>query len=335
MLSYNSQMSGKPKTPPVEESLAEVVEIIARVERAAELDIAERKAEREIERAERKAERAAERAERKAEREIEAKERATERAEREVERAERKAEREREAKERAAERAERKAERAAERAERKAERIAERAERKAEYEREAKERAAERAERDAERKKDAAALDARLKKEEAASKARYERMEEQSAKIRGEWGSHTSDEGEELEDQVYNALDESKQIGDIRLDRVDQKLRNVVDGKSCEYDIVAENGKVTVVLEVKHKLTLSDVRRFAKKHLPLFNQAFPNLARGRDVIGAMAYESIRERKKTVQEALDLGLLLLHAEGKKGLRQVKSVADSGRPADRGK
>ena len=315
----------------MEESLAEVVEIIARVERVAELDIAERKAEREIERAERKAERAAERAERKAEREIEAKERAAERAEREVERAERaaeraerKAEREREAKERAAERAERKAERAAERAERKAERAAERAERKAEYEREAKERAAERAERDAERKAD-----------EAASKARYERMEEQSAKIREEWGGYTSDEGEEMEDQVYNALDESKQIGDIRLDRVDQKLRNVVDGESCEYDIVAENGKATVVLEVKHKLTLSDVRRFAKKRLPLFSKAFPNLARGRDVIGAMAYESIRERKKTVQEALDLGLLLLRAEGKKGLRQVKSVADSGRPADRAK
>ena len=306
MLSYNSQMSRKAKIPPAEVSLAEVLAIIARVERAAERDIAERKAERERE----AKERAAERAERKAEREREAKERAAERAER-------KAEREREAKERAAERAERKAEREREAKER------------------AAERAAERAERDAERKKDAAALDARLKKEEAASKARYERVEAQSAKIREEWGGYTSDEGEELEDQVYNALDESKQIGDIRLDRVDQKLRNVVDGKSCEYDIVAENGKATVVLEVKHKLTLSDVRRFAKKHLPLFNQAFPNLARGRDVIGAMAYESIRERKKTVQEALDLGLLLLRAEGKKGLRQVKSVADSGRPADRGK
>ena len=220
----------------------------------------------------------------------------------------------------AAERAEREAERAERKAEREAERAERKAEREAERKREAAKRAAERAER---------------KAEEAASKARFERIEAQAATIRGEWGSHTSDESEEVEDQVYNALDESKQIGDLRFDHVDQKLRNVVDGKSCEYDIVAENGKVTVVLEVKHKLTLSDVRRFAKKHLPLFNKAFPNLARNKDVIGAMAYQSIRERKKTVQEALDFGLLLLRAEGKKGLRQIKTIADSDRPSKRGK
>ena len=212
------------------------------------------------------------------------------------------------------------AEREAERAEREAERAECKAEREAERKRDAAERKAERAER---------------KREEAASKARFDRIEAQAATIRGEWGSHTSDESEEVEDQIYNALDESKQIGDLRFDHVDQKLRNVVDGKSCEYDIVAENGKVTVVLEVKHKLTLSDVRRFAKKHLPLFNKAFPNLARNKDVIGAMAYQSIRERKKTVQEALDFGLLLLRAEGKKGLRQIKTVADSERPSKRGK
>ena len=281
-------MPRRPKVPPAEVSLAEVLAIIARIERATERDIAERKAERAADRAERKREAA-----------------------------------------------ERKAEREAEHAERKAEREADRAERKREAaEREAAERKRE-AERDAKREAERAADRAERKAEEAASKARFERIEGQAATIREEWGSHTSDESEDVEDQVYNALDESKQIGNIRFDHVDQKLRNVVDGKSCEYDIVAENGKVTVVLEVKHKLTLSDVRRFAKKHLPLFSKAFPNLARNKDVIGAMAYQSIRERKKTVQEALDFGLLLLRAEGKKGLRQIKTIADSDRPSKRGK
>ena len=263
-------MPRRPKVPPAEVSLAEVLAIIAEIQRERKRDIAERKAERAADRAEREAEREADRAERK--REI---------AEREA--AERKREAEREAK--------REAERAADRAERKA--------------------------------------------EEAASKARYERMEEQSAKFREEWGVYTSNESEEVEDQIYNALDESKQIGDLRFDHVDQNLRGIVDRESCEFDIVAENGKVTVVLEVKHQLTLSDVRRFAKKHLPLFSKAFPGLAKNKDVIGAMAYQSVRERKKTVQEALDLGLLLLRAEGKKGLRQIKSVADSARPSKRGK
>ena len=205
-------------------------------------------------------------------------------------------------------------------AERKAERAADRAERKREA---------------AERKREAAEREAERKKEEAASKARYDRMEEQSAKFREEWGVYTSNESEEVEDQIYNALDESKQIGDLRFDHVEQKLRGVVDRKSCEFDVVAENGKVTVVLEVKHRLTLSDVRRFAKKHLPLFSKAFPGLAKNKDVIGAMAYQSVRDRKKTVQEALGFGLLLLRAEGKKGLRQIKTVADSERPSKRGK
>ena len=289
-------MPRRPKVPPAEVSLAEVLAIMAEMQR-------ERKRERKRDIAERKAERKAEAAEREAERKREAAER---KAERKREAAEREAERKREA-------AKREAERAADRAERKAERAADRAERKREI-----------AERDAERKR-----------EEAASKARYDRMEEQSAKFRKEWGVYTSDESEEVEDQIYNALDESKQIGDLRFDHVNQNLHNVVDGQSYEYDIVAENGKVTVVLEVKHKLTLSDVRRFAKKHLPLFSKAFPGLAKNKDVIGALAYQSVRNRKKTVQEALDFGLLLLRAEGKKGLRQIKTVADSARPSKRGK
>ena len=259
-------MPRRPKVPPAEVSLAEVLAIIARIERATERDIAERKAER-----------------------------AADRAERKREAAEREAERKREA-------AEREAERKRDAAKREAERAADRAEREA---------------------------------AEAASKARYDRMEEQSAKFRKEWGVYTSDESEEVEDQIYNALDESKRIGDLRFDHVNQNLHNVVDGESYEYDIVAENGKVTVVLEVKHKLTLSDVRRFAKKHLPLFSKAFPGLAKNKDVIGALAYQSVRNRKKTVQEALDFGLLLLRAEGKKGLRQIKTVADSDRPSKRGK
>ena len=269
-------MPRRPKVPPAEVSLAEVLAIIARIERATERDIAERKAERAADRAER----------------------AADRAERKREAAEREAERKREA-------AEREAERKRDAAKREAERAADRADR---------------AEREA---------------AEAASKARYDRMEEQSAKFRKEWGVYTSDESEEVEDQIYNALDESKRIGDLRFDHVNQNICGIVDGEPHEFDIIAENGKVTVVLEVKHKLTLSDVRRFAKKHLPLFSKAFPGLAKNKDVIGALAYQSVRNRKKTVQEALDFGLLLLRAEGKKGLRQIKTIADSDRPSKRGK
>ena len=299
-------MPRRPKVPPAEVSLAEVAASIAEMQRERKRD-AERERKRDAEReAKREAERAADRAERK--------------AEREAERAEREAERKREAAEREAERKREAAERKREAAERKREAAEREAERKRDAAKREAERAADRAEREA---------------AEAASKARYDRMEEQSAKFRKEWGVYTSDESEEVEDQIYNALDESKRIGDLRFDHVNQNICGVVDGKPHEFDIIAENGKVTVVLEVKHKLTLSDVRRFAKKHLPLFSKAFPGLAKNKDVIGALAYQSVRNRKKTVQEALGLGLLLLRAEGKKGLRQIKTVADSERPSKRGK
>ena len=326
-MGYNSQMSGKHKPPPAEVSLAEVLETVARIERDRERDIAERKAERaereaerKAERAEREAERKAERAEREAERKRDAEERKRERAEREAERkaerAEREAERKRDAEERKRERTERKAERKAERAEREAERAKWEAEREAE-----------RAKREEERKRDAAEFDRRLQ----ASSDKHDR---EMKAIRDEVGSFSNGEGEILEDQAFAALWESRRIGNIRLTDIHQNKYNVVDGEECEYDIVAENGKMTVVLESKRTLRLTDVYHFIDR-LSLFDKAFPEMAEGKTVKGGMIYQTVRNREETVKAALKAGLLLLHAEGKKGLRQVKSVADSGRPADRAK
>ena len=315
-MGYNSQMSGKHKPPPAEVSLAEVLETVARIERDRERDIAERKAERaereserKAERAEREAERKAERAEREAERKRDAEERKRERAERE-------AERKRDAEERKRERAEREAERKAESAEREAERAKWEAEREAE-----------RAKREEERKRDAAEFDRRLQ----ASSDKHDR---EMKAIRDEVGSFSNGEGEILEDQAYAALWESRRIGNIRLTDIHQNKYKVVDGEECEYDIVAENGKMTVVLESKRTLRLTDVYHFIDR-LSLFDKAFPEMAEGKTVKGGMIYQTVRNREETVRAALKAGLLLLHAEGKKGLRQVKSVADSGRPADRAK
>ena len=309
-------MPRKAKVPPAEVSLAEVLAIMAEFRR----DLAEMQRDRKREAAERKAERA-----------------------------EREAERKREAAERKAERAEREAERKREAARREAERKRDAAEREAERKRDAaaldarlkKERAEhnaylkeEMAKHDARIAKERAEFDAHIKKERAEHERKMADWEEKMQLIRDEVGYFVNGEGEMLEDQAYNALWESKRIGDIRLTDIHQNMHEVVDGKKCEYDIVAENGKTTVVLESKRTLRLTDVRRFVKR-LSLFDRAFPEMAEGKTVQGGMIYQTVRNREETVAEALKAGLLLLHAEGKKGLRQVKSVADSGRPADRGK
>lgn len=291
-------MPRKAKVPPAEASLAEILAVMAEFRR----DLAEMQRDRKREAAERKAERAEREAERKAER------------------AEREAERKRDA--------------AALDARLKKERAEHNAYLKEETAKHDARIAKERAEFDARIKRERAEFDARIRKDRAEHERKMADWEEKMQLIRDEVGYFVNGEGEMLEDQAYNALWESKRIGDIRLTDIHQNMHEVVDGKKCEYDIVAENGKTTVVLESKRTLRLTDVRRFVKR-LSLFDRAFPEMAEGKTVQGGMIYQTVRNREETVAEALKAGLLLLHAEGKKGLRQVKTVADSGRPADRGK
>ena len=178
---------------------------------------------------------------------------------------------------------------------------------------------------EAARKREAAKRDAELNKGLA-------EREENLKILRGE--IIKEDKDELLKESAGFALWQSKRIGNIRLTDVHESKNKYVDGELCEYDIVAENGKMTVAMKVKHTLRLTDVRRFVKR-LSLFDRAFPEMAEGKTVQGGMIYQTVRNREETVAEALKAGLLLLHAEGKKGLRQVKTVADSGRPAERGK
>jgi len=50
---------------------------------------------------------------------------------------------------------------------------------------------------------------------------------------------------------------------------------NVTMPGTAEYDIVAENGKEVVVLEVKNKLSSRHIRRFLNVQLPRFKREFP------------------------------------------------------------
>jgi len=56
---------------------------------------------------------------------------------------------------------------------------------------------------------------------------------------------------------------------------VDNVGFNVTMPGTAEYDIVAENGKEVVVLEVKNKLSSRHIRRFLNVQLPRFKREFP------------------------------------------------------------
>jgi hypothetical protein len=75
---------------------------------------------------------------------------------------------------------------------------------------------------------------------------------------------------------------------------------------TAEYDIVAENGKEVVVLEVKNKLSSRHIRRFLNVQLPKFKQEFPVYANYK-IYGALGSLIISETLE--QQAFDEGLFV--------------------------
>ena len=195
------------------------------------------------------------------------------------------------------------------------------ADRAAERKRDAAADAKWKADRAAERKRDAAA-DAKRKADHDKAMAECEEMLKNTAR---QWGWFTNTEGGILEDEVYANLNESKQIGDIPLVDVEPNLH----GARAQYDMLGINGKLAVLIEVKRTLSVDDVKEFVGKGMKNFVLDFPNRARDKTLVGAIIYQSLRN-DEAAKAALKAGLILLRAEGKKGLRQIKTVAAARRP-----
>ena len=131
-------------------------------------------------------------------------------------------------------------------------------------------------------------------------------------------------EGEELENDVADALEAAGEIGGIRIDCINLNMHSKTF--DCQFDIIAINGKYVVVVEVKRQLTMEDVRHFADRNLPLFARAFPDEARGRKLRGAMVYRRTHPGGSAVAAALKEGFLVLGVNNNNTLYQVKSAKD---------
>ena len=103
-------------------------------------------------------------------------------------------------------------------------------------------------------------------------------------------------EGRELEDDVIDALAEAEDLCGIPLEDVRPNMQS--RKHDCQFDAVAINGKKVIVVEVKRKLLVRDVYKFIESRLPRFAEAFPNDARGKEVIGAMVYRLVNSNRKS-------------------------------------
>ena len=140
-----------------------------------------------------------------------------------------------------------------------------------------------------------------------------------------QWGNYTNTAGEILEKEVFEALDAAKQIGDIRLVEVVPNLCIA----NRQYDMLGVNGKTSVLVEVKRSLSHDDVQNFIEKKMEDFPRDFPQHSGNGNLKGALVYHSLRN-DDAASEALKAGLILLRAEGKKGLRQIKTAEDALAP-----
>lgn len=176
------------------------------------------------------------------------------------------------------------------------------------------------------------AEEAKRKAEEAERQAKHDReiaeiraIQKENGKMIGGLGNA---EGMEMENDVADALEAAGEIGGIRLDFIypDMKIHNRNPLAACQFDVVAVNGKYAVIVEVKRQLTLKDVRDFACESLPRFAEVFPQIARGKKVIGAMVYRRTHKGGSAVAAALKEGFLVLGVNNNNTLYQIKSAKD---------
>ena len=128
-------------------------------------------------------------------------------------------------------------------------------------------------------------------------------------KISDQFGGWTNNASEKLEDEFAEAVEETMQIGEFRLNEVQKRVRY-----KYEYDLVGINGQAVVVGEVKRKLLPSDVRRFAEERLPHFAVKFSGAVKRRKIFGMVAGETITAAAKT--EAQKYGFFILRLKNRK-------------------
>ena len=122
----------------------------------------------------------------------------------------------------------------------------------------------------------------------------------------------------------YKELLDTRLLCGIRVDNLHPNLKS--EFHFCEFDIVVISADKVVVLEAKRNLTVASVREFVGRQLPLFAKAFPGMAQGKKVLGAMVYERTPPGGKAVRAALNAGLYVLCATSNRQLRQIKSAED---------
>ncbi len=149
----------------------------------------------------------------------------------------------------------------------------------------------------------------RLMKEQ--SRETDKRFRETDKQIKKAFNLFTSQWGRLVESLVEGDLPRVLQERGIMVKRTVERAKSDND-KGYEFDIIAVNGDVCVVVEVKTTLRPDDITEFLKK-LKHFREWLPEYAGKHRVLGAVAY--IRVDSNSDKMAEKSGLFTIRATGK--------------------
>ncbi len=137
------------------------------------------------------------------------------------------------------------------------------------------------------------------------------KFQETDKKIKEAFNLFTGQWGRLIESLVEGDLPRVLQERGIMVTQTVERVKSIND-RTYEFDIIALNGDVCVVVEVKTTLRPGDVKRFLHK-LNHFREWLPRFANTDRVLGAVAY--LRAEAESDMMAENKGLFTIRATGK--------------------
>ena len=138
--------------------------------------------------------------------------------------------------------------------------------------------------------------------------------------IEDQWGGFSNAEGESLEDDAILVIGRLQTLGGMRV--VDMSPNLQKQRGEMQYDGLLECKGGVVLVEVKHRVRVSDVRKFVEKQMPGFRRDFPGMINGGKFYGAVAGLVVNAAARKLAEKE--GLFVLKVGSK---RRVKVLTDS--------
>ncbi len=144
-----------------------------------------------------------------------------------------------------------------------------------------------------------------------ASRETTKKFRETDKKIKEAFNLFTGQWGRLVESLVEGDLPRVLQERGVMVTQTIERVKSIND-RAYEFDIIALNGDVCVVVEVKTTLRPDDVKRFLHK-LDHFREWLPRFASTDRVLGAVAY--LRVEAESDRMAEKNGLFTIRATGK--------------------